>query len=307
MDAHKLDRLRGVAVGAAIGDALGMPLEFCPPTPLECLVREMVEGRLNAGAFTDDTEMALAVAESLLVQKPLNPLDLSQRFLDWYKRRPSDIGLYTSLVLQGVEQGLSWEAAALRAQKSNPNNAANGSVMRCWPVALAWWDNRVHLIAESELQSRVTHMNEECIAASVFVNVLISELVHGVAVEQAVSATLTVVALPDEVRQIIEDAPSRHREALRNTGWVRHTLESVVWGLLTTHTFEDAVVQVVNLGVDSDTAGTVMGAVAGAAYGLSAIPLRWQQKLKGEWPLRSGIYWSTPDFVGLADRLVAVE
>lgn len=305
MDTKTLDRLRGVAVGAAVGDALGMPLEFLPPTPLNQLVREMQASRLAAGNFTDDTEMALAVAESLLQQKPLDPVDLSQRFVEWYRRRPSDIGLYTSMVLQGVDHGLPWEEAAQRAQESNPNNAANGSVMRCWPVAIAWWDNRLHLAADSELQSRVTHMNNECISASVFVNVLISELVHGTAPAQAVANTLDAVAMPDEERAVIEAAPKRRREALRNTGWVRHTLESVVWGLLTTDNFEEALVQVVNLGMDADTSGSVMGAIAGAAYGLDAIPARWTEPLKGEWPLRSGTIWKAQDFITLADRLIA--
>ncbi len=72
MDADMRDRLRGVAVGAAIGDALGMPLEFGPRIPADRLIRTMQPGRLPAGAFTDDTEMALALAESLLARFPLD-------------------------------------------------------------------------------------------------------------------------------------------------------------------------------------------------------------------------------------------
>ncbi|MCA1954332.1 MAG: ADP-ribosylglycohydrolase family protein [Anaerolinea sp.] len=305
MDEQMQDRLRGVAVGAAIGDALGMPLEFCPPTPPESLVRDLIPGRVAAGRFTDDTEMALALAESLLAHRPLNPVDLSQRFLDWFRRNPPDIGLYTSIVLKGVQDGLTWEEAAERARQGSPSNAANGSIMRCWPVAVAWWDYRLHLIADSELQSRVTHMNEECVASSVFVNLLIFELSHGMAPAEAVQATLAAVDMPAELRAVIERAPTRRREALRNTGWVRHTLESVIWGLLTTDSFEEALIQVVNLGADADTAGSVMGAIAGAAYGLSAIPARWQAGLRGEWPLRSGIEWRCADFIQLADRLMA--
>ncbi|MBU0495438.1 MAG: ADP-ribosylglycohydrolase family protein [Chloroflexi bacterium] len=78
---------------------------------------------------------------------------------------------------------------------------------------------------------------------------------------------------------------------MANSGWVRHTLESAAWGLLTTDSFEAAVVQVVNLGNDADTAGAVVGALAGAAYGLAGIPARWRDALRGEWPLRSGHVW----------------
>ncbi|MBU1749334.1 MAG: ADP-ribosylglycohydrolase family protein [Chloroflexi bacterium] len=88
------------------------------------------------------------------------------------------------------------------------------------------------------------------------------------------------------------------------SGWVRHTLESAAWGLLTTDSFEEAVVQVVNLGNDADTAGAVVGALAGAAYGLAGIPARWREALRGEWPLRSGHIWRAGDLVTLADQLV---
>ena len=81
-------------------------------------------------------------------------------------------------------------------------------------------------------------------------------------------------------------------------------MESAVWGLLTTNSFETAVVQVVNLGHDADTAGTVVGALAGAAYGLDSIPARWREAVRGEWPLHSGRVWRAADLAALADRLV---
>ena len=109
--------------------------------------------------------------------------------------------------------------------------------------------------------------------------------------------------LPAALRQIIEEAPAKRRVDLPNTGWVRHTLESAVWGLLTTDSFEEAVVQVVNLGDDADTAGAVVGALAGAAYGLEAIPAAWRAALHGEWPLRSGERWDAARLAALADRL----
>ena len=109
--------------------------------------------------------------------------------------------------------------------------------------------------------------------------------------------------MPQPLRRVVEAASRRHRSELKNSGWVRHTLESAVWGLLTTDSFEDAVVQVVNLGNDADTAGAVVGALAGAAYGLAAIPIRWRESLRGEWPLGSGRIWHTDDLIALADQL----
>lgn len=122
------DRLRGVAVGAAAGDALGMPLEFGPAIPPDRLVRAMQPGRLPAGGFTDDTEMALALAESLLAHRPLDPADLAGRFAAWYRAGPADIGRQTRLVLKRIARGEPWDAAVAAVQAENPWSAGNGSV-----------------------------------------------------------------------------------------------------------------------------------------------------------------------------------
>lgn len=297
------NRLAGVAVGAAVGDALGMPLEFGPARPLERLVREMLPGRIPAGSFTDDTEMALALAESLLAHRPLDPTDLAQRFVTWIESHPLDVGIHTASVLWRIADGEPWETAAAAVQARNAGAAGNGAVMRCWPVALAWWNDLSHLLADSILQSRITHSHPECTVGSAFVNAAIFHLLHGVAPEAAVTQALDDAHVPPPLRVAIEAAPGARRSDLSNSGWVRHTLESAVWGLLTTSTFEDAVVNVVNLGSDADTAGAVVGALAGAAYGLAAIPQRWQAALHGEFPLRSGRQWRAADLIALAGAL----
>lgn len=297
------NRLRGVAVGAAIGDALGMPLEFGPATPADSPVRDMQPGRLPAGAFTDDTEMALALAESLLARRPLDPADLAGRFVAWYRAGPPDVGIHTGRVLSRIAAGASWQEAAEAVQRAHPQSASNGSVMRCWPVAIAHWDDLDALLAASRLQSRVTHPHPECVAGCAFVNAAIYHLVHGVPLAQAVAAALSAADAPEALRRAIATAASKRREELPNSGWVRHTLESAVWALVTTASFEEAVVQAVNLGHDADTTGAVVGALAGAAYGLDAIPAAWRAAVHGEWPLRSGDRWDATRLIALADRL----
>ena len=297
------DRVRGVAVGAAIGDALGMPLEFSRATPSDKLVRELLPGRLPAGSFTDDTEMALAVAESLLAHKPLNPEDLARRFVDWFRLGPPDVGVYTSNVLSRIAAGASWNQAADEVQQKQPELAGNGSLMRNWPVALAHWKSPVECLTDSVLQSRVTHPHAECNAACAFENAIILALLHGARPAEAVVRARQQVSLPPGLSAFIEEAPHRQREDLRNSGWVRHTLESAVWGLLTTSNFEEAIIQVANLGADADTSAAVLGAMAGAAYGLSGIPRRWVEKLRGEWPLGSGKILHADDFITLAETL----
>lgn len=306
-DGALLSRARGCAVGAAVGDALGMPLEFEPPRPAHDLLREMQPGRLPAGSFTDDTEMALALAESLLERRSLDPDDLARRFAAWLQRHPPDVGAHTRRVLSRVAQGVPWREAAAAAQAADPESAGNGSVMRCWPVALVYGDAPETLRAASILQSDVTHPHPDCAAACVFVNTLIAALLREAPPEAAFEQALALTELDKGFRRMIEAAPSRSREDLANTGWVRHTVESAVWGLLTTSSFDEAVVQVANLGHDADTAAAVTGALAGAAYGLDAIPARRRAALRGAWPIGSDTFWSAEDFIRLADRLVSLE
>ena len=307
MDDSLRERVRGCAVGAAVGDALGMPLEFGPRQPADRRVCEMQPGRLQAGSFTDDTEMALAVAESLMDNRPLAADDLAQRFADWLEYGPDDVGSHTRAVLTRISRGEPWRLAVLAVQQSNPHSAGNGSVMRCFPVALAHWGNLGRLLVDSRLQSEITHPHIECVSGSAFVNAVIYFLLRCIPPENAVARALDIAGVSGELRGAIAAAPRQRRDELRNTGWVRHTLESAVWGLLTTHDFEEAVVQVVNLGGDADTAGAVVGAMAGAAYGLPSIPCRWRNALRGEWPLRSGHIWRSSHLAALADRLAGAS
>ncbi len=302
-----VDRLRGVAVGAALGDAFGMPLEFKPAIALQKMVRSLKPGRLPAGTFTDDTEMALALAESLLAHHPLDAADLASRFLDWYHRDPADIGNQTRSVLETIDRLKDWQKAAAESLRFRPDSAGNGSVMRCWPAAIAWWNCPPQLAADSALQSRVTHPHAECVAGSVFENVWIVGLVQGSSIRQAFEHALATVEMPAGLRIAIQGAPLLRREALNNSGWARHTLQTAAWAVLTTDSYSEAVIQAANLGNDADTGAAVTGAIAGAAYGLNAIPDDWRHQLRGEWPIRSGKAWSEADFISLVDRLAQLN
>jgi ADP-ribosyl-[dinitrogen reductase] hydrolase len=305
MDNEVRDRIVGCAVGAAVGDALGMPLEFGPPRPAGALVREMLPGRLPAGSSTDDTEMALVLAASLSARRPLDPADLAQRFVRWFRGNPPDVGIHTRSVLQRIAAGEGWEQAVNVVRQQRPDSAGNGSVMRCWPVAVAYWDDWEQMLGDSRLQSQVTHAHVECVEGCAFVNAVCYHLFHGDLRGQAIRKALAAARLGKPLRTMVEGAADCQREQLPNTGWVRHTLQSAVWGLLTTDSFEEALVQVVNLGSDADTAGVVVGAMAGAAYGLSRIPERWVSTLRGEFPLESGVEWDADMLVDLAGRLMA--
>lgn len=308
------EKVRGLMVGAACGDALGMPLEFNAPRPVTSLCREMTPGRLPAGTFTDDTEMALAVAESLLAHSPLDAKDLTDRFVTWYQFRPPDVGVHTAKVLSLVSEGAGWENASMRVQQDNPSAAGNGSLMRAWPIAAARHADLGLLIAESRLQSQITHAHADCVNACVLLNLLLADLIHrdqskppNLALRESLATSLNKVSLGDDFEMMLNLAPVRQREQLQNTGWVRHTLESALWAALNSQTFEEALVNAVNLGNDADTTGCVTGAIAGAMYGIDAIPARWKDALHGEYPLHSGRLWFAKDFIQLADALQNLE
>lgn len=297
-------------MGAAVGDALGMALEFQPPRPTYNLLTEMTAGGIPAGSFTDDTEMALALAESLQFASPLDAQDLAGRFTAWYQCHPPDVGVNTSRVLRLISQGVPWQEASQSVFDANRENASNGAVMRCWPLAVARYNNLALLVAETRLQSEVTHRHPDAMNAAILVNLILRKLIlregtvsPGATLRAAVAECVKQVSLSDDFKLAVDLAPVRLREDLKNSGWVVHTIESALWACLITQSFEEALVQAVNLGSDADTTGSVAGAIAGAMYGLSAIPLRWQEKLHGEYPLRSGRIRLVRDFIDLADRL----
>lgn len=298
------ERARGCAVGAAVGDALGMPLEFGAMVPSGQLVRTMRAGRLPPGTFTDDTEMALALAESLCASGELNPDDLAQRFVAWHQTRPPDEGMHTRMVLEAIASGQSWQRAAWTI---DPDSAGNGSLMRCWPVALAFGDDREAMLEASRRQSEITHVHADCVAACAFVSAALWMLVRGQDKSEAIAQAVTCAGVTAELRSVIETAPAKSRSELKNSGWVRHTVEAAVWGLLTTENFEEAVVQVVNLGRDADTAGAVAGALAGAAYGVDAVPSSWRQAVRGEWPPHAGRTLGLRELIQMADDLLRLR
>lgn len=277
------DRFRGVLAGLAVGDALGGPLEFQPARTPENYVTEMIGGgwqQLAPGEWTDDTQMALCIVESLLAKKVFDPDDIVRRFIAWMNTGPKDIGLHTSRVLTNIRNGMPWEEASQEAYNLDPNNAPNGSLMRCPPLAMFFFQHPNYAASLSPVLSRVTHAHPDCEWACVFVNVAIANLLTLVGLPEAMEAAYEACdeASPELKARI--GAAMKPKNETSPTGWVLDTLEVAIWAVLHTSTFEEAVVVAINRGADADTVGAVTGALAGAYYGISAIPERWLAKLK---------------------------
>lgn len=275
-----LDRARGAFLGLAVGDSLGTTLEFTR-RDTQPLHTEMLGGGpfdLRPGQWTDDTAMALALADSLISCSGFNPNDLASRFVSWWQDGTYsctgncfDIGITTREALaRFVRTGDPF------AGSTAPDTAGNGSLMRLAPVALYALHDASQADQLSRDQSRITHAAPPAIDACAYFVQLLREAILG---QPDVLRSRTWCGDADIAAIAAGSWRPKSRDQIRSSGYVIDTLEAALWAVGTTTSFEDALVLAVNLGEDSDTVGAVTGQLAGTIYGASAIPERWLHSL----------------------------
>lgn len=273
------DRALGALVGLAIGDALGAPVEFCRRDTFEPVTDMRAGGyfKLPVGAWTDDTAMALCLAESLLEHPQLDLKDLLDRFCLWASK-----GANTSTgVCVGIGQntlrvlGNYHRKGELFAPETRQKSDGNGAIMRLAPVAVRHWRTPIEAIQTAAQQSRATHYSElSAVACEALASALCS-LISGDPWEQA-SKPEPADHWPESIKAIaLEIWDERDRDNIHSTGFVVHTLEAAMWAVDTTSSFAAALLKAVNLGDDADSVGAVAGQLAGARYGLTGIPRNW--------------------------------
>ncbi|MEZ3170127.1 ADP-ribosylglycohydrolase family protein [Halorubrum sp. RMP-47] len=279
-----LDRARGIVLGLACGDALGRPVEFKSASAIRAEHGQLTEmvgyGTWNqsAGTITDDTEQALCIARSLVEQQGFDPADVADRFVAWYDTGPFDIGRMTGQALSRLKHGDTWDEAGKRVWKNSPEgqNAGNGSVMRCAPLAINNAMDWGLLAKTSRQSSRITHADPRCTYGCAVLNLTIAGLL--VDAETPLEDALDYVDsdVPDELVAALD--PIAHGESpakLETSGYVVHSLQTALHDGLLAESAEQAIVTAVNRGGDTDTIGAIAGAVAGARFGASALPDRW--------------------------------
>lgn len=282
--ADYLDRAEGALLGLAIADALGTTLEFSardshPP------VTDIVGGgpfALPAGAWTDDTSMALCLAASLQHHRHFDPRDCMNRFVNWWRHGYLsatgvcfDIGNVTSAALARYEATGDPFAGPTR-----PDTAGNGSLMRLVPVVIAARGDRERARRDAAGQSRLTHGAAEAVEACVYFADLIFEALHGADPAAVLRPRPLPEALPERLRLCAgTDWRLVVREEISSSGYVMHTLEAALWAVAQSSSFREAVLRAVNLGGDADTIGAVTGQLAGALWGRGNIPPAWQSKV----------------------------
>lgn len=287
-----LDRFQGALLGLAVGDAVGTTVEFKRPGTFPP-VTDMVGGGphgLPAGAWTDDTSMALCLAESLLECRGFNPVDQLERYVRWYfdghwssTGRCVDIGRATSNALERFE----------RTGEPYPGDAApvaggNGPLMKLAPVALAYARRPLDALRYAAECARTTHGAPEAAdACRYFAGLLVgalrgesaSALLHhgpfepiaGVWSDQPLDPKIAAVAAGSFM---IYEPPM-----ILGGGYVVDALEAALWAVRSTHAFEDAVLAATNLGNDADTTAAICGQLAGALYGVRGIPEHWRERV----------------------------
>jgi ADP-ribosyl-[dinitrogen reductase] hydrolase len=223
--------------------------------------------------------MALCIAQSMVARRAFDPGDIAARFVGWYRSDPKDIGHTTSHALSLLARGLAWhEAGAQTHQALAPNDASNGSIMRCAPVALLALRNAEDNARYSRESSQITHANPLCIDSCVALNAAIAALLNdpsGDPVAVAMESTTNAA-----VRSALRTARDAEPSDLRAGGYVLETLAAAFWAVTHHDSLEEAIVAAVNLGNDADTTGAVAGALAGAKWGLAAVPQRWSDVLR---------------------------
>jgi ADP-ribosylglycohydrolase len=280
-------RYRGALLGLAAGDALGTTVEFQPPGSFEPLTTIVGGGpfRMNPGEWTDDTSMALCLAESLIDRNGFDPTHQLETYLRWYrhghwscKGRCFDIGNTTRDALDRFER-----ERLPYCGSTNPNAAGNGSIMRLAPAPLFFARRPVEAIERSGDSSRTTHGSPNCVSACRYLGGLIVGAVEGRSKAELLSRNYAPVpGLWDRSplsRAVAEVAAgsfkSKEPPAIRGSGYVVESLEAALWAFHKTDTFRDGALLAVNLGDDADTTGAVYGQLAGAYYGDAGIPAEW--------------------------------
>lgn len=276
------DRAVGAMLGLAVGDALGAFIEFIAK-PRFAVLGDMKAGgphHLRRGQWTDDTAMALALADSLMLDPALNAHDLMCRFLDWKDKGSYsctgtcfDVGNATSAALERFRRDGNPLAGSADAMASG-----NGALMRLAPVAVRHWSNTAEMQRVAEMQTRTTHGSPATLAAASTFSMLLAEAIGGGSLP-AVLASESAEAIPGGWRGL-------HRDRIEGTGFVDRSLQAAVWAVSRTTNFRSAVLLAANLGDDADTTAAIAGQLAGAIYGISGIPrewldvLAWRQRLE---------------------------
>lgn len=292
-----LVKVKSVMIGHAVGDALGVPVEFCSREELdESPVTDMTgfgSYPVPAGAWSDDTSMTLAALDSLS-KGVVDYDDIMENFVRWCSEdayTPTgemfDIG---RTCLTAIRHYLATDGKpALECGLSDEHSNGNGSLMRIHPFVLYAYAKNLPFVEWLELiknGSSITHSHDRsklgCLIYAFVLYHLLADQSRG-AIENALARAECHLRDCAELsyyhRIFSSNFANLTREEIKSTGYVVDTLEAALWCLLTTKDYKSCVLKAVNLGDDTDTVAAVAGGLAGILYGYDSIPLEWRNTL----------------------------
>lgn len=276
-------RFQGALLGLAAGDAVGTTVEFKARGSFPSLT-DMVGGgpfRLKAGQWTDDTSMALCLASSLIEKQGFDADDQMQRYNRWRvdgymssTGRCFDIGVTVS---EALSQYLATKNPY--SGSTNPFAAGNGSLMRLAPIAIYYHSDLESMIHFASESSRTTHGAKECLDACAYFASLLHAAFLGLDKTEILSSSF-YQASTRKIKKIQSQAYlNKSVNEVKGTGYVVESLEAALWCFAKTDNFRDAILMAANLGEDADTTAAICGQIAGAYYGVEAIPKSWREKI----------------------------
>ena len=311
--AFSFPRLAGAALGAMCGDALGMPMEGLSPEAIAARFGRpdrMLEGRLPAGSYTDDSQMMLAILKTLSVQGRLDPVYLAARFVAMFDPRRGYGGRIQG-VMQRLSDGEAWDRAGT-------DSFGNGGAMRVGVLGAFFPDDENGLLAAALDQCLITHYHPEALAGAGAQALAVALACRWGAAGWERDAVDAALYLADKVRHLDEhtadrldllaglpmgdqDAAARFliNEYARNVT-AAEAVPPAVGAFLAADSARGAISLAVSLGGDTDTIGCMTGALAGAYWGLEALPAQWLDALENG---KQGRDWA----LGLCVRAVEAK
>lgn len=313
IDQGILSRAQGAFLGQIAGDSLGSLVEF--RTPADILkqypagVRELKDGGTFdtlAGQPTDDSEMVLMLARSLVDRGTFDVDAVRGRYIFWLESGPFDCGTTLSGSLRG---------------RTNPESQANGALMRVSPIGIAGAMEPLDTVAAwAEADAAITHPNPVCIQVNALYAMAVATAIReGLAPEELyrdIHSWAETRHVDESVMQVIQSAHENpSADFMHQQGWILIAFQNALFQMLHASTLEDGVVDTVMRGGDTDTNAAIAGALLGAMYGRDAVPGQWQESILSCRPIsgrprvhqpRPDCFWPV-DVLELAERLLLLE
>jgi len=299
------NRAIGCLLGQAVGDALGTRYEFGNSKNTKSKIAKDIDadnhlpilgqGPFNVvpGQVTDDTELALALARSLVRKGTFDIYDIAQSYVTWFNSPPFDIGATTSTAFRGTNPKINPEENYARIQKNsaegNQKSLSNGCLMRISPLAITgvrWTEENLQMAAKMDCE--LTNPNPIALeAVAVYVTAIRTAILTG-DIKQTYESALSASSEDGEIRKLLMAAQKQPEPILLSNGKAVSTdsqyqgylgvaLQNTFYELLNTNDFEKALVNIISRGGDTDTNGAIAGALLGAIYGYESIPYDWTE------------------------------